>query len=50
MLKEIIKNVETHYSSTSTAKSAIAHWIKEGKIPLHVDITSKPYRYIIKND
>lgn len=44
-LKDIINNVETHYNSTATAKSAIPHWIKEGLIPIRVDNKQKPYKY-----
>lgn len=31
-LKELVDNVEHHYSSDSSARSSISHWIEDGKI------------------
>jgi hypothetical protein len=31
-MKELIARIETHYASTASAKSAIAYWVKHGKI------------------
>ena len=32
-MKDLLTNVRTHYHSTSTARSCLARWIEEGKIP-----------------
>jgi hypothetical protein len=48
-LKQLVENVQTHYASAASAKSALASWIQAGKVPgVRVDRSTHPMRVFPK--
>lgn len=49
-MKEVIDNVETHYTSSATARSSLMQWINKGIIKgIRMDESKRPYRlYLVQ--
>lgn len=43
-MKEMLQKVETHYGSTSTARSCLYAWIRAGKFKVYLDENYRPAR------
>ena len=45
-LKQVVSSIDHHYSSDSSARGSLLHWISKGKVDgLVVDTTRRPFRF-----